>query len=81
MDQKKMELAFFKGLRHVLSKKYTYTIVIDRGFANSRLLQILEDLKFDYVLRIKENLIVEKEQGNRENLQNYAGQNVSFLQR
>jgi hypothetical protein len=60
MDQKKMELAFFKGLRHALSKKYIYTIVADRGFANSRLLQILEDLKFDYVLRIKENLIVEK---------------------
>jgi hypothetical protein len=60
MDQKKTELAFFKGLRYFLSKKYTYTIVADRSFANSRILEIVKDLKFDYVLRIKENLIVKK---------------------
>jgi hypothetical protein len=44
----------------------------DRGFANSRILQIWEDLKFDYVLRIKEDLIIKTEQGNTDNLQNYA---------
>jgi hypothetical protein len=32
----------------------------DRRFANSHILQIFEDLKFDYGLRIRENLIVKK---------------------
>lgn len=36
MDQKKMEKAFIKGLSHILSKKYKYIIVADRGFGNER---------------------------------------------
>lgn len=36
MDQKKMELAFIKGLKHILSKKYRYVIVADRGFGHER---------------------------------------------
>jgi hypothetical protein len=81
MDQKRIELAFFKGLRHILSRKYPYTILGDREFANSRLLQILEDLKFDYVLRIKENPIVQKEHAKRENWQKCAGQNEFFSEK
>jgi hypothetical protein len=65
MNQKKDGASIFQGVAPYFVKKYTYTIVADRGFANSRILQILEDLKFDYVLRIKENLIVKKEQGKQ----------------
>jgi len=36
LDQKKMELAFLKELRHLLSKKYRYVLVADRGFGNQR---------------------------------------------
>ena len=34
-SQKKMEEAFLKQLRHLLSRKYKYTIVADRGFGHS----------------------------------------------
>jgi hypothetical protein len=47
-------------------------MVTDRGRANPRILQILGDLEFDYVLKISENLIPRKEQENIENGQDYA---------
>jgi hypothetical protein len=50
-DQKKMELAFLKELRHLLSKRYRYVIVADRGFGNSRFLQDCESNRFHYILR------------------------------
>ena len=58
-DQKKMEEAFFKALRHLLPDSYTYTIVADRGFGNNRIIKILENLKFNYVLRLQTNLLIE----------------------
>ena len=76
-DQKKMEFSFIKALRHVLSKKYSYTIVADRGFGNSRFAQLCEENGFDFVLRIQENLKIKR--GDREeNLKKYVGKNVSF---
>lgn len=72
MDQKKMEAAFIKGLRHVLSKKYTYVIVADRGFGNDRFSKACIHAGFDYLLRINDNLgltIDEKET----NLNTFAG--------
>lgn len=58
IDQKKMELAFFKALRHLLPTKYRYCIVADRGFGNKRIIEILENLQFDYVIRMTENFNV-----------------------
>jgi hypothetical protein len=78
MDQKKMELAFFKGLKHVLSKKYTYTIVADRGLGNSRIIQICEKLGFHYILRTNSNLKIKIEGQKAENLRDYKGKNASF---
>jgi len=46
-DHKKMELAFIKGLRHVLSKKYSYVIVADRGFGNDRFIKTCKDNGFE----------------------------------
>jgi hypothetical protein len=78
MDQKKMELAFFKGLRHVLSKKYNYTIVADRGFGNLRIIEICEDLGFNFVIRIKEDLKLETKDKKAFNLKEFKGKTTSF---
>jgi hypothetical protein len=59
MSQIKMEKAFIKGLRHVLSKNYEYVIVADRGFGNNRFANLCKENNFDYVLRINPNLIIE----------------------
>jgi transposase len=76
MDQKKMELAFFKGLKQVLSKKYTYTIVADRGIGNLRIIQICENLDFNFVLRINEKL--EMADGQILNLKEFNGENQTI---
>jgi hypothetical protein len=55
-DQKKLEEAFFRALRHLLPKGYQYIIVADRGFGNERLINILEELDFKYILRLNVNL-------------------------
>jgi transposase len=76
-DQKKMERAFLRELRHVLSKKYTYTIVADRGFGNDRFAQLCVEFGFDYVLRVRDNLNLTIKD-NRFNLKDFLGQNKSF---
>ena len=53
---KKMEEAFIKGLAHLLSKKFKYVIVADRGFGNQRFAKLCEENAFEYVFRINENL-------------------------
>lgn len=70
MSQIKMEQAFIKGLRHVLSKKYSYIIVADRGFGNNRFMKLCNDNNFDFVVRMNNNLnikIKEMEESVRDN--------------
>lgn len=76
-DQKKMETSFMKALRHILSKKYTYTIVADRGFGNGRFAQLCEDNGFDFVLRTKDDLRV-KIGDQIKKLEDYKGRNTAF---
>jgi hypothetical protein len=76
-DQKKMERAFMKELRHVLSKKYTYAIVADRGFGNDRFAQLCKENGFDYVLRICENLNI-RIGDTMLNLKDFLGKNTKF---
>ena len=59
MSQKKMEEAFIKGLRHLLSKKYRYVIVADRGFGNQRFAELCRNSGFAYVLRLNSNLNID----------------------
>lgn len=54
-SQIKMEQAFFLRLRHLLPKKFEYIMVMDRGFGNPRILDLMDKLKFSYVIRFKEN--------------------------
>ena len=58
-DQKKMEEAFFKALKHLLPDSYIYTIVADRGFGNSRVIEILENNDFNYILRLQTNILIQ----------------------
>lgn len=57
-NHKKMEMAFIKGLRHVLSTKYSYVIVGDRGFGNQRFAKLCTENGFEYVLRMNTNLTI-----------------------
>ena len=77
MDYKKMEEAFFKALKHILPKKYTYTIVADRGFGHLRIIELCEKMEFNFVLRINENLIIQKGE-EALNLRDFKGENVVF---
>jgi hypothetical protein len=77
-DQKLMEKAFINGLKHALSKKYNYVVVADRGFGNSRFLDLCVNGDFDFCIRLNSNLKIfldEKEI----NLQDFEGQNTEFM--
>ena len=52
----------------------------DRGFGNQRFAKLCEDNGFDFVLRINENLKIERD-GKVENLEKYKGKNKKFKAR
>lgn len=54
-SQTKMEKAFFLRLKHILPKKFEYIMVMDRGFGNPRILDLMDKFGFNYVVRFKEN--------------------------
>ena len=58
-DHKKMELAFLKGLKHALSKRFSYIIIADRGFGNARFTQACQEVGLDYIVRIEPNMRAE----------------------
>lgn len=58
MNQKKMEVAFIKALRHILSDKYEYIIMADRGFGNARFIEYCTQNNFDILIRIEPNMTV-----------------------
>lgn len=58
-NHKKMEHAFIKGLKHVLSKKYSYVIVADQGFGHDRIINYCEEEGFEYLIRFYPNLKVQ----------------------
>ncbi len=65
-DQKKMELAFLNELKHLLpKKKYEYLLVLDRGFACPRLIKLIQDLGFKYLIRTNDNWKIELEEQAR----------------
>ncbi len=79
MDQKKMEAAFIKGLKQVLSKQYRYIIVADRGFGNDRFAKLCEENNFSYVLRMNKNLSVQDDEKTEENLSEFDQTNHKNL--
>ena len=61
LNQKKMEQAFIKQLKHLLPKHYRYTIVADRGFGNGRFATLCEDNDFSYILRTKDDFRIKSD--------------------
>ena len=53
LDQKRMENAFLKELRKLLSRKYKYVIIADRGFGNTRWMSECKKLEFNYLVRAR----------------------------
>ena len=81
LDLKKMEEAFIKGLRHVLSKQYRYVIVADPGFGNQRFANLCKENNFEYVLRIQSNRKIKiDEKKEIKTLQDFDQTNQSNLQ-
>jgi hypothetical protein len=58
MNQKKMELAFIKALRHILSDKYKYILLADRGFGNDRFVEYCTKNGFDLMIRLQPNMTI-----------------------
>lgn len=77
-DHKKMELAFLKGLKHGLSKKYQYVIVADRGFGNERFIKNCEECGFEYLLRLQPNMSI-SHNGKNGLMQNIVSECGKFL--
>lgn len=76
IDQKKMEEAFIKALRHILSKNYRYVIVADRGFGNKRFADLCKSNGFEYILRIKSNFNVRLGDDRITNLSSFDQKNI-----
>lgn len=58
-DHQKMEQAFIKELKHLLSNKYQYVIVADRGFGNKRFIGYCKDTGLNYVIRLEPNMRIQ----------------------
>jgi hypothetical protein len=80
VDYKIMERAFIKGLRQVLSKKFQYRIVADRGFGNQRFINLCQENNFGYVIRVNKNLRVKDSENNQKNLQEFDKTNLKNLE-
>lgn len=75
-----MERAFIRGLKQVLSKKYRYRIIADRGFGNLRFLNLCKDNNFEFVIRINNNFRVKDSEGLIKNLQDFDHTNIRNLE-
>ena len=79
MNQKKMEEAFIKELKHLLSNRYNYVIVADRGFGNARFASLCESNGFSYILRTKDNVRVLKNHfSDIKKLKEFSAANFDF---
>lgn len=78
-NQIKMEESFIKELQHLLSNKYKFAIVADRGFGNQRFASLCESQGFSYILRIRDNIkILENEFCEIKKLQDFTDKDFDF---
>jgi hypothetical protein len=80
VDYKIMERAFINGLRQILSKKFQYRIIADRGFGNLRFINLCKNSNFGYVVRINKNLRVKDLENNQKNLKEFDQTNIKNLE-
>ncbi len=48
-------------LRELIPESVTVTVVADRGFCDTKLMEFLKELNFHYIIRIRSNILVGKE--------------------
>jgi len=79
-NQIKMEESFIKELKHLLSNKYKFVIVADRGFGNQRFAKLCESVGFEYILRIKENIriLTSREDGLPKKIKDFTDPDFDF---
>lgn len=81
LNQIKMEEAFIKALEHLLSNKYKFVIVADRGFGNQRFVNLCEDHGFDFIVRTKDNLkVLENEFSKVKKIKDLPQESYDFAQ-
>jgi hypothetical protein len=61
-------------LRDGIPEFVCVTILADRGFCDTKLLSFLAELKFDYIIRIRGNIVVEDETGEIRKAAEWVGQ-------
>jgi len=61
----KMEEAFIKGLRHILSSKYQYVIVGDAAYGTSNITRFCEENNFEFIFRMRKNINIIHEKFNK----------------
>ena len=59
INQKRMEEAFIKALKHLLPRWYRYCIVADRWFSWARFINLFKENGFEYVVRSNDNRNIE----------------------
>lgn len=61
-------------LRECIPGFVQVTILADRGFCDTKLLSFLSELKFDYIIRMRGNIVVEDETGEIRKAAEWVGQ-------
>lgn len=71
--QRGYEEAVLRRLAEVLPAGVAVTVLADRGFDDRKLLAFLEELGFDYVIRIRNNIIVQAADGKTHKSADWVG--------
>ena len=62
-NQRRYEEELLRALRHAMPRGVKVTVIADRGFGNGPVIQCLEALGFEYVLRIRGDFYVTNAKG------------------
>ena len=72
-NQRRHEEELLRALRHAMPQGVKVTVVADRGFGNGAVIQCLEALGFEYVLRIRGDFCVTNAKGERRLASDWVG--------
>ena len=72
-NQRRYEEELLRALRHAMPRGVKVTVVADRGFGNVPMIQCLEALGFEYVLRIRGDFYVTNAKGERRLASDWVG--------
>lgn len=72
-NRNNFEDAILLQLRECIPEKVKVTIMADRGFCDIKLLSFILELKFDYIIRIRGNILVENEDNEIKKASDWIG--------